>query len=92
LELIDPVLQNAYTNEILRCISVGLLCIQENPMDRPSMLEVASMIYNDANELPSPKQPAFFNRSNLQGTRIDEELRQENLSLNEASITDIEAR
>ncbi|PON81459.1 hypothetical protein TorRG33x02_227280, partial [Trema orientale] len=38
-ELIDTWLRESYNNlqEVLRCIHVGLLCVQQSPMDRPNM-------------------------------------------------------
>ncbi|XP_020535352.1 G-type lectin S-receptor-like serine/threonine-protein kinase CES101 [Jatropha curcas] len=91
LELVDPIISDKYQNEVLRCIIVGLLCVQENPMDRPTMLEVTSMIYNEANQLPSPNQPGFYNRRNLQAAEIAEQ-NQECFSLNGVSISEMEAR
>ncbi|KAL0562117.1 hypothetical protein IC582_002568 [Cucumis melo] len=44
----------------LRCIHVSLLCVQQIPADRPTMLDIYFMISNDSAQLPSPKQPAFF--------------------------------
>jgi len=78
---------------VSRCIHAGLLCAQESPTDRPTMLDVISMIYNEANQLPPPKRPAFSNRS-MQGAVIEEhkQKNQENCSLNQVSITEMEAR
>ena len=46
LELIDPTLGDLnHTDQVLRCIHVGLFCIQESPIDRPVMLDVIFMIY-----------------------------------------------
>lgn len=43
-----------------RCIHVALLCIQENAMDRPTMLNVVFMLRNEMTvPLPTPKRPAF---------------------------------
>ena len=46
--------------EVIRCIEVGLLCVQENPNDRPQMAEVVSYLSNLSIELPFPHEPAFF--------------------------------
>ncbi|CAN1328071.1 G-type lectin S-receptor-like serine/threonine-protein kinase At1g11330 [Linum perenne] len=61
LQLMDPTLEeDSYDkNQILRCINVGLLCIEYNAEDRPTMSEVISMLTSEAMQLPSPKQPAF---------------------------------
>ncbi|XP_015572867.2 G-type lectin S-receptor-like serine/threonine-protein kinase CES101 isoform X2 [Ricinus communis] len=91
LELTDPIIGDPDQTEVLRCIHIGLLCVQENPMDRPSMLDVTSMIYNEANQLPSPNQPAFYYRKNFQYTEILEQ-KQDCLSQNGVSISEMEAR
>ncbi|XP_022753208.1 receptor-like serine/threonine-protein kinase SD1-8 [Durio zibethinus] len=44
----------------LRCIQLGLLCVQKFPKDRPVMSWVVSMLVNEKDELPEPKQPGFF--------------------------------
>ncbi|KAL2495222.1 Protein kinase domain-containing protein [Forsythia ovata] len=60
LDIVDSSLENSYdVNKILRCIHVGLLCVQECAPDRPIMSEVAFMLCNET-RLPYPKQPAFI--------------------------------
>ncbi|KAH0763098.1 hypothetical protein KY290_019171 [Solanum tuberosum] len=75
-ELTDPVLTNESTptNEVMRCIHVGLLCVQVNPMDRPSMSNVVMMLTNDSLQLPVPKQPAFFIETAMTETETREEV------------------
>ena len=59
LELLDPRLRDSYTaNEVARCIHIGLLCVQEDPADRPTMTTVVLMLSSFAVSLPLPKQPA----------------------------------
>ncbi|KAL8252078.1 hypothetical protein R6Q59_035771 [Mikania micrantha] len=61
LELMDPVLEDTCTpKEVMTCIHVALLCVQDHAADRPSMSEVVSMITIESMLLPEPKQPAFF--------------------------------
>nr|XP_043635400.1 G-type lectin S-receptor-like serine/threonine-protein kinase At1g67520 [Erigeron canadensis] len=61
LELMDPVLEDSSTpKEVMTCIHVGLLCVQDSAADRPTMSEVISMLTNGNMHLPEPKQPAFF--------------------------------
>ncbi|KVE25419.1 hypothetical protein Ccrd_023950 [Cynara cardunculus var. scolymus] len=38
---------------------IGLLCIQEDPPDRPTMMDVVLMLGMDIESLPDPKEPAF---------------------------------
>ncbi|XP_021719463.1 cysteine-rich receptor-like protein kinase 10 [Chenopodium quinoa] len=63
--VVDPVLSNAHGTEILRCIHVGLLCVQQNPKDRPTMPLVDLMLRSDPISLPVPSKPAFFDRGNM---------------------------
>ncbi|KAI4366104.1 hypothetical protein MLD38_022025 [Melastoma candidum] len=61
LELLDPSIEDSYdTSEVLRCIHVGLLCVQQCPDDRPNMSKVVTMLESGI-ELPFPKEPGFFN-------------------------------
>jgi len=39
---------------------MGLLCVQDQATDRPTMADIASFLSNDTMQLPQPKQPAFF--------------------------------
>lgn len=45
--------------KLIRCLQVALLCVQEKWEDRPSMLEVNSMLKNETEILPIPSVPAF---------------------------------
>ncbi|XP_062018402.1 G-type lectin S-receptor-like serine/threonine-protein kinase At4g27290 [Rosa rugosa] len=61
LKLLDPCLENSYIEfEVLRCIQVGLLCVQKLPKDRPEMSSVLPMLSNEGVALPQPKEPGFF--------------------------------
>ncbi|KAK7343558.1 hypothetical protein VNO77_12373 [Canavalia gladiata] len=61
LNILDPnIKENYYKIEVLRCIHIGLLCVQENPNARPTMAAVVSYLHNHSLELPSPHEPAFF--------------------------------
>ncbi|XP_047314427.1 G-type lectin S-receptor-like serine/threonine-protein kinase At1g11410 [Impatiens glandulifera] len=59
-DIIDSRMGDLWPNqEVLKCIHIGLLCVQEHAMDRPTMSEVVFMLCKDMS-LPSPKQPAFI--------------------------------
>lgn len=65
LELIDDILgESCVLSEVLRCIHVALLCVQQRPDDRPSMSTVVLMFGSDT-MLPQPKQPGFFTERNV---------------------------
>ncbi|KAG8373943.1 hypothetical protein BUALT_Bualt11G0077700 [Buddleja alternifolia] len=60
--MIDPVLRasSGFLQDMLRCIHIGLLCIQENDGDRPTMASVVLMLNSVSITLQAPSQPAFF--------------------------------
>ncbi|CAB4283558.1 unnamed protein product [Prunus armeniaca] len=58
--LIDPTLKTGSRTEIMRCIHIGLLCVQENVADRPTMASVILMLNSYSLTLPVPSQPAFY--------------------------------
>jgi hypothetical protein len=71
LELIDPVVgYPSSSSTMLRFINIGLLCVQESPTDRPTMLDIALMISNEHALLPTPKQPAFNTSQNMMDTNL----------------------
>ena len=56
----DPVLKQSFIlEELLKRIHIGLLCVQEDPADRPTMSSVVVMLATDTITLPQPTQPAF---------------------------------
>ncbi|WJX52288.1 hypothetical protein P8452_38417 [Trifolium repens] len=60
LDIVDPALNQSYPSAIvMRCIQIGLLCVQENAMNRPTMSEVAFMLCNET-PLCQPQKPAFL--------------------------------
>ncbi|XP_047939368.1 G-type lectin S-receptor-like serine/threonine-protein kinase At1g11330 [Salvia hispanica] len=68
-DLIDPrILGSSYRTDVLRCIHIGLLCVQELPKDRPSISTVLSMLSSEVIELPEPKQSAFSTKSSRPDT------------------------
>ncbi|KAJ4833180.1 hypothetical protein Tsubulata_016051 [Turnera subulata] len=61
LELMDPSLEETcIKSQVVRCIHVGLLCVQKHPDDRPAMSSVLFMLGNEGVVLPQPKEPGFF--------------------------------
>ncbi|PKI40210.1 hypothetical protein CRG98_039403 [Punica granatum] len=61
LKLVDPALGNSYSaNEVIRCIHIGLLCVQDDPDDRPTVDSVIRMLNSESTSLPLPQRPSFF--------------------------------
>ncbi|XXG69342.1 hypothetical protein AAC387_Pa06g2236 [Persea americana] len=60
LELMDSSLGDKCSrSEMLRIIHIGLLCVQEDASDRPTMSTVVLMLSSNSTTLYKPKQPAF---------------------------------
>ncbi|RYR37373.1 hypothetical protein Ahy_A09g042275 isoform J [Arachis hypogaea] len=61
LSILDPKIKEDYNQvEVIKCIQIGLLCVQENPNSRPTMGTIVSYLNNHSLDLPSPQEPAFF--------------------------------
>ena len=91
LELVEESLVIACNlSEVLRSIHVGLLCVQENPEDRPNMSNVVLMLRDDGT-LPQPKQPGFFTERDLTEARYSSSLSKP-CSVNECSISELRPR
>ncbi|KAF8389591.1 hypothetical protein HHK36_024108 [Tetracentron sinense] len=89
LELVDAVMKGSCcVSEVMKCIQVGLLCVQKYPEDRPIMSSVVVMLSNESVTLPQPKQPGFFTERSSTDT---EECRTESTD-NLITITELEAR
>ncbi|XP_031499624.1 cysteine-rich receptor-like protein kinase 44 [Nymphaea colorata] len=64
LEMVDGALGESYNRkEALRCIHIGLLCVQEDMMNRPTMSSVVLMLGSSSVTLPAPHPPAFYTGS-----------------------------
>lgn len=62
----DPLLNEANNvQDALKCIHVGLLCVQEDAKDRPTIATVVTMLTSETANLPKPKQPAFYIKRSL---------------------------
>uniref|UniRef100_A0A0E0B670 Receptor-like serine/threonine-protein kinase n=1 Tax=Oryza glumipatula TaxID=40148 RepID=A0A0E0B670_9ORYZ len=60
-DLVDSsIVESCLLDEALLCIQMWLLCVQENPDDRPSMSSVVFNLENGCTALPTPNHPAYF--------------------------------
>ncbi|PKA52385.1 Cysteine-rich receptor-like protein kinase 8 [Apostasia shenzhenica] len=63
LQIVDECLEDEYNaTEALRCIQIGLLCVQNEPSQRPSMASVMLMFSSYSSSLPVPLMPGFYIR------------------------------
>ncbi|KAL0012673.1 hypothetical protein SO802_007781 [Lithocarpus litseifolius] len=95
LELLDPTLRDCYSrDEVKRCFHIGLQCVQESSIERPTMASIVLMLNSNSLTLPAPQRPAFFLYSTTETNMPTKELGSDQStskgmpsSVNEASIT-----
>ncbi|PPS16944.1 hypothetical protein GOBAR_AA03634 [Gossypium barbadense] len=100
LEVVDPILRDGSRSEIMRCIHLGLLCVQDNIDSRPTMASVVLMLSSYSISLPVPSRPAFSMHSTLetetksQSSSLSNQSKRETIqvSVNEASISELDPR
>ncbi|KAJ6377008.1 hypothetical protein OIU76_026047 [Salix suchowensis] len=105
-DLIDPILRGDSTAQMMRCIHIGLLCVQENVADRPTMASVNLMLSTSSCTLHRPSQPAYFfgSRTSQPASSLTmsyksrtavpspSQLKTKPLSRNDISITEVHPR
>ncbi|KAB5521530.1 hypothetical protein DKX38_025849 [Salix brachista] len=91
LELVENMSDRPYSApDVLRCIHVGLLYVQQKPEDRPNMSSVVLMLGSE-NSLPDLKQPGFFTETNMPA--MDSSTgNHESSSINDLTISEPEGR
>ncbi|TKY66685.1 Cysteine-rich receptor protein kinase 19 [Spatholobus suberectus] len=91
IELIDPNVGDSYiVSEVLRCMHVSLLCVQQHPDDRPTMHSVILMLGSEM-ELVEPKEPGFISKYIL--TEVNLQINQKDKSsTNEMTISLVNPR
>ncbi|GLJ19411.1 hypothetical protein SUGI_0350170 [Cryptomeria japonica] len=116
LNMADSEASGVSEEEALRCIHVGLLCVQANATFRPVMSDVITMLSSSSVTLPNPSKPAFVSTGHSHslkpepmsmsswGNDEDKIVTTSQISgatttsssgirsVNEASITEVEAR
>lgn len=93
LDLIDPFVIRSYSaNEALRCIHIGLLCVQQDAADRPTMSVVVLMLASASVGLPRPNQPAFLVSRESMDRQNQSSTSRKTCSINEITVTCVEPR
>ncbi|KAJ4975651.1 hypothetical protein NE237_000757 [Protea cynaroides] len=91
LEIVDSTMANNYlAHEVSRCIQVGLLCVQESALDRPTMTSVIFMLGNEK-KMPTPNQPSLIINRILRG-QDSSTTGTGSSSVNEVTITVLDPR
>ncbi|KAJ4709639.1 Receptor-like kinase CHRK1 [Melia azedarach] len=92
MEFFDSTLDDSSSPwKLIRCMKVALLCVQENPADRPTMLEILTMLRNETAAIKTPKKPAFSIKKE-EDEESDCILQVKICSVNDASITQLVPR
>ncbi|KAL0442887.1 UNVERIFIED_CONTAM: Cysteine-rich receptor-like protein kinase [Sesamum latifolium] len=106
--VIDPVLRadTGSRQDMLRCIHIGLLCVQENGANRPTMASVVLMLNSTTITLQVPSEPPFlmsthfgpdisrfqdYDSNSSKASRLKAGI-SEGSSQNEVSVTDLYPR
>jgi len=90
MNLVDSsLLGSCSPNEALRCIHIGLLCVQDNPNSRPLMSSVVFMLENETTALSVPKQPVYFSQRYSEAQETGENT---SSSMNNMDLTVLEGR
>lgn len=78
-------------SEVLRCLQVGLLCVQERAEDRPTMSNVGFMLGSENPTLPQPKHPGYCTGRNEPETDSASS-KQESITANHLTVTVLQGR
>ncbi|KAK9133693.1 hypothetical protein Scep_013221 [Stephania cephalantha] len=94
LDLLDPMMQNlpSTTEVVMRYVKVGLLCVQDDPSDRPTMDVIMFMLGSDAAVFPMPKKPAFSTGRTTRESDDQQASSSEICSANAVTISTIHGR
>ena len=85
----SSIVETCSLDETSRCIHIGLLCVQDNPNDRPLTSSIVSILENGDISLPTPKQPIYFKERNCGTYGASDTIVN---SVNTMSITVLEGR
>lgn len=76
MEIVDPALGGRYQkSEVMRCIQLGLLCLQQDPASRPSMPSIVLRLSSFSVSLQVPQRPAFLTGCGRSGSYKLKEMR-----------------
>ncbi|XP_024199741.2 G-type lectin S-receptor-like serine/threonine-protein kinase At1g61500 isoform X1 [Rosa chinensis] len=90
LELVDEVLGDSYSSsQVVKCMHIGLLCVQDNAANRPTMPDIVLMLTSDIDGL-QPRRPVFTIQNSIPHSQPQYD--NTNSYTNEATITVIRGR
>ncbi|EFH56858.1 predicted protein [Arabidopsis lyrata subsp. lyrata] len=98
LEIVDPVIVDSSStfrpHEVLRCIQIGLLCVQDSAEDRPAMSSVILMLTSEKTEMNQPERPgSLFSRSRFEiGSSSSKQQNEENWTVPDVTNSTLSGR
>ncbi|XP_057451376.1 G-type lectin S-receptor-like serine/threonine-protein kinase At1g11330 [Lotus japonicus] len=91
ISLIDPEIWDpSVESSMLRCIHIGLLCVQEIPRERPAISTVVLMLISEITQLPPPGQVAFVQKHNAKSS--DSSQKSQCSSNNNVTLSEVHGR
>jgi hypothetical protein len=76
---------------MLRCVHIGLLCVQELPRERPNISTVVLMLVSEITHLPPPGKVAFVLKQTSRSTQSSQKSHQSN-SNNNVTLSEVQGR
>lgn len=66
MEFVDKSMSiSPFNHDVVRYIHIGLLCVQKNIEERPTMASVVTMLSSDTILVSKPQKPGFYMERNL---------------------------
>ncbi|VAH29159.1 unnamed protein product [Triticum turgidum subsp. durum] len=91
-DMIDPLIKPSCSiRQVLRCIHIALLCVQDHAQERPDVPAVILMLSSDSSSLPMPRAPTLMLRGRaLESSKSSENERSH--SIGTVSMTQLHGR
>lgn len=95
MEILDPAIKNSPSGnnvselEVIRCIQIGLLCVQHDAEDRPTMLSVCLMLGSETADIAQPKSPTETGSSSSSSREPQE---YDSSTINQMTVSVMDAR
>ncbi|KMT04003.1 hypothetical protein BVRB_8g187080 [Beta vulgaris subsp. vulgaris] len=96
LEFVDATIRGSCSlDEVVRCMNLGFLCVQESIDDRPTTATIVLMLESQSLTLTAPKEPTLCGKSSIFSKHVESD-QSNNKSIlgfvNDVSITEMEPR
>ncbi|KAL5842007.1 hypothetical protein ACOSQ3_012610 [Xanthoceras sorbifolium] len=93
MEFIDPSLDDTCsTCKLKRCLQIALLCVQESSNNRPTVLEVSSLLKGETTDIIIPNKPAFPKQSDAEYEQNKHTNSSKISSVNDVTISELFGR